>query len=72
MSGTSEIGTSARLHAHELLQQGYTVDRVVHDCGDLCQAITDLAFEQKIPIQVDEFRTRLRRATQRRVLTRLH
>lgn len=57
MSGTSEIGTSARLHAHELLQHGYTVDRVVHDYGDLCQAITDLAFEQKIPIQVDEFRT---------------
>jgi signal transduction histidine kinase len=54
---TSEIGTTARLHAHELLQHGYTVDRVVHDYGDLCQAITDLAFEDNIPIQVDEFRT---------------
>jgi signal transduction histidine kinase len=57
ISVTSEIGTTARLHAHELLQHGYTVDRVVHDYGDLCQAITDLAFEQSIPIEVDEFRT---------------
>jgi signal transduction histidine kinase len=57
ISVTSEISTTARLHAHELLQHGYTVDRVVHDYGDLCQAVTDLAFEDNIPIQVDEFRT---------------
>jgi signal transduction histidine kinase len=57
ISATSEIGAAARLHAHELLQHGYTIDRVVHDYGDLCQAITDLAFETHIPIQVDEFRT---------------
>ena len=56
-SVTSEIGATARLHAHELLKNGYTVDRVVHDYGDLCQAITDLAFEQDVPILVDEFRT---------------
>ena len=56
-SATSEIGATARLHAHELLRQGYTVERVVHDYGDLCQAITDLAFEERVPIQVDEFRT---------------
>jgi signal transduction histidine kinase len=30
---------------------------VVHDYGDLCQAITDLAFEQKVPVEIDEFRT---------------
>jgi signal transduction histidine kinase len=57
ISVTSEIGTTARLHAHELLEYGYTVDRVVHDYGDLCQAITDLAFEHNFTIQVDEFRT---------------
>src|SRR6202042_1886224 len=44
-------------HAHELLQHGYTVDRVVHDYGDLCQSITDLAFEDTMSINVDEFRT---------------
>jgi signal transduction histidine kinase len=53
----SEIGETAALHARELLVHGFAVDQVVHDYGDLCQAITDLAFEQEAPIQVDEFRT---------------
>ena len=56
-SVTSEIGTTARLHARELLQHGYTVNRLVHDYGDLCQSITDLALERTISINVDEFRT---------------
>src|SRR5688572_1525411 len=54
---SSEMGTAAALHGRELLQQGFTVDQVVHDYGDLCQAITDLAFERKAPIEIDEFRT---------------
>jgi signal transduction histidine kinase len=33
------------------------VDQVVHDYGDLCQAITDLAVERDAPFSVDEFRT---------------
>jgi signal transduction histidine kinase len=45
------------LHGRELSEQGFTVDQVVHDYGDLCQAIADLAFERGVPIQVDEFRT---------------
>ena len=53
----SELGSAAALHGRELLQQGFTVDQVVHDYGDLCQAITDLAFERKAPIEIDEFRT---------------
>jgi signal transduction histidine kinase len=53
----SEMGTAAALHGRELLQQGFTVDQVVHDYGDLCQAITDLAFERQAPIEIDEFRT---------------
>ncbi|MFI4868540.1 MAG: sensor histidine kinase [Steroidobacterales bacterium] len=56
-SALSEIGITARRHGHELLRHGYTLERVVHDYGDLCQAITDVAFEDKLPIQVDEFRT---------------
>lgn len=55
--GASEIGATAALHGHELLNHGYTIDQVVHDYGDLCQAITALAFEQRAPIEVDEFRT---------------
>ena len=53
----SEIGTGAARHGFELLQHGFTVDQVVHDYGDLCQAITDLAFERGESIGIDEFRT---------------
>ena len=53
----SEIGATAARHGRELLQHGCTVDQVVHDYGDLCQAITDLAYEQDAPFEVDEFRT---------------
>ncbi len=56
-SRSSEMGSTAAQHGRELLQHGFTVDQVVHDYGDLCQAITDLAFEQDAPFQVDEFRT---------------
>ncbi len=53
----SEIGTTAALHGRELSLQGFTVEQVVHDYGDLCQAITDLAYESAAPIEIDEFRT---------------
>ncbi|MGN8106525.1 sensor histidine kinase [Paraburkholderia sp. 22098] len=55
--GRSEIGESAAQHGHELLRLGYSVDQVVHDYGDLCQAITDLAHERDAPFSIDEFRT---------------
>ena len=55
--GVSEIGATATLHGRELSLQGFTVEQVVHDYGDLCQAITDLAFEGGAPIEIDEFRT---------------
>lgn len=53
----SEMGVSAAAHGKELLKLGYTVDQVVHDYGDLCQAITDLAVERDAPFSIDEFRT---------------
>ncbi len=53
----SEIGVAAIAHGASLLGLGYTVDQVVHDYGDLCQAITDLAFERDAPFAVDEFRS---------------
>ncbi|MEL1264003.1 HAMP domain-containing sensor histidine kinase [Pseudoxanthomonas putridarboris] len=53
----SEISESAALHGRELLLHGFTIDEVVHDYGDLCQAISDLAFERGEIIDVDEFRT---------------
>ena len=53
----SEIGISAIAHGASLLSLGYTVDQVVHDYGDLCQSITDMAFELDAPFSVEEFRT---------------
>ena len=53
----SEIAATAALHGRELSEQGFTVDQVVHDYGDLCQAITDLAFDRNVRIEIDEFRT---------------
>jgi len=53
----SEIAATAALHGRELSEEGFTVDQVVHDYGDLCQAIADLAFERGVPIEIDEFRT---------------
>ncbi len=53
----SEIAETASRHGRELQQHGFTSQEVVHDYGDLCQAITDLAFERSAPIEVDEFRT---------------
>jgi signal transduction histidine kinase len=55
--GTSEIAEAASKHGRELLRHGFTIDQVVHDYGDLCQSITDLAFEKNIPLTTDEFRT---------------
>jgi signal transduction histidine kinase len=56
-SALSQIGVSATVHGHELLALGYTVDQVVHDYGDLCQSITDLAVEHEAPFSIDQFRT---------------
>jgi hypothetical protein len=38
-----------------LLRQGFSVDQVVHDDGDVCQCVTALAVGT--PISTDEFRT---------------
>jgi signal transduction histidine kinase len=53
----SEMAVSAAAHGQALLALGFSVDQVVHDYGDLCQAITDLAFERDAPFSVPEFRT---------------
>jgi hypothetical protein len=51
------IGRAAALHGATLLRSGYTVDQVVHEYGDVCQSVTQLAIEQNTIVTVDEFRT---------------
>jgi signal transduction histidine kinase len=51
------IGTSARRHGRDLLAMGLTIGQVVHDYGDICQVVTELALEQRTPMSGEEFRT---------------
>src|SRR5687767_11322821 len=52
-----QIAATATLHGSELFRMGLTIAQVVHDYGDVCQAITALATERQAPISVSEFRT---------------
>ncbi len=51
------LGKTAGRHGHDLLLQGLTVGQVVHDYGDVCQSITELAVEQHASISASEFKT---------------
>jgi signal transduction histidine kinase len=57
LPSSTEIGKSAVRHGHDLLLQGFTVSQVVHDYGDVCQAVTELAVETNAPISAEDFRT---------------
>jgi hypothetical protein len=53
----AEVGETARRQGRRLLEQGFTLEQVVRNYGDVCQAVTSLAFETGEPVAVDEFRT---------------
>jgi len=53
----TEVADIARLHGRDLLKQGFTIGQVIRDYGDVCQAVTNLAFETDVPIAATEFRT---------------
>lgn len=51
------ISSTATRHGRDLMALGFTVSQVVHDYGDICQAVTEVAIEQNAPITTDEFKT---------------
>jgi len=51
------IGASAAKHGRELRAMGVNISQVVHDYGDICQAITEVAVEERLPITTEEFHT---------------
>jgi signal transduction histidine kinase len=57
VASTSPVGLGIEMtavrHGNELLLKGFTVDQVVHDYGDLCQAVTELAIELGLSMEVD-------------------
>jgi hypothetical protein len=56
-SKTHAITASAKKHGHDLLLRGFSISQVVHDYGDICQSVTDLAVELAAPILTEDFRT---------------
>lgn len=56
-SDDDAIGITASAHGADLLKMGFTIGQVVHDYGDVCQAVTELADEQAAVITTHEFRT---------------
>jgi signal transduction histidine kinase len=52
-----EIALSASRHGHHLFRMGLTIAQVVHDYGDVCQTITELAAHQSARISASEFQT---------------
>ncbi len=55
LNSSPEIGTSSLQHGHDLLRQGFTISQVVHDYGNVCQSITELAVETDTPISPRDF-----------------
>lgn len=55
MDSSPAITASARKHGDEMMRSGFSIDQVVHDYGDLCQAITEIADEGGTQISADDF-----------------
>jgi hypothetical protein len=49
------IAKTAAMHGRDLLGLGFSIDEAVHDYGDVCQAVTELAVELDEPVSVAEF-----------------
>jgi signal transduction histidine kinase len=49
------ISSSAQKHGAELRSLGFNISQVVHDYGDICQAITEVAVEEHVPVTTEEF-----------------
>jgi signal transduction histidine kinase len=57
LTSSLDITSSAARHGHDLLRRGFTVSQVVHDYGDVCQAVTELAVASNVRISTEDFRT---------------
>lgn len=53
----AELGVTAAIHGADLLTLGYSINEVVHNYGDLCQAVSDLSIDLNQKFEISEFRT---------------
>jgi hypothetical protein len=51
------IGESAIRHGKDLRRLGFSIEQVVHNYGDICQAVTELAEERGATLSIAEFHT---------------
>jgi signal transduction histidine kinase len=54
---STAIGNSAGKHGGEALAKKFSVAQLVHDYGDLCQAITEAAVVKHVEISAQDFQT---------------
>jgi signal transduction histidine kinase len=54
---STAIGSSAGKHGGEALARKFSVSQLVHDYGDLCQAITEAAVVGHVEIRAEDFQT---------------
>jgi hypothetical protein len=52
-----QIDRSAARHGRELHRMGLTLAQVVHEYGDVCQVVSELAIEHAAPISAKDFGT---------------
>jgi len=57
LANNPDVDRVASRHGGDLMNEGFTVAQVVHDYGDVCQAVTDLAVDMAAPISNEDFRT---------------
>jgi hypothetical protein len=53
----AEISASGALHAQARVRSGFTIAQVVHDYGDICQVVMELAVETNARVTNEEFKT---------------
>ena len=56
-ASTPAISESAAEHGLDLFKHGFTIEQVVHDYGDICQAVTELTGERGATLSIGEFQT---------------
>jgi len=49
------LESSATRQGRDLLEQGLSIAHVVYNYGDICQAITELALELRVPLATEDF-----------------
>jgi signal transduction histidine kinase len=55
VGSSPDIARSAIQHGRELFDKGFTMSQVVHDYGDVCQSITELAIETNAAFSAADF-----------------